>query len=57
MAGVTEGLYGLFGHQDDRMQTLRRWGMRNFDRLAPLKRWAIRQATGQHPSHPFSRNP
>jgi 2-polyprenyl-6-methoxyphenol hydroxylase-like FAD-dependent oxidoreductase len=57
MAGVTEGLYGLFGHHDDRMQTLRRWGMRNFDRLAPLKRWAIRQATGQHPSHPFSRNP
>ncbi len=47
MALATEGLYGLFGHADGRIQTLRRWGLRGFDRLPPLKRWAIQQATGQ----------
>lgn len=54
MAQVTDGLYGLFGHQDDRIQTLRRWGLRAFDRLGPLKQWAIQQAAGpaQPASHP-----
>lgn len=47
MAGLTDGLYGLFGQQDSRLQALRRWGLRGFDRLPPLKRWAVRQATGQ----------
>lgn len=47
MACATDGLYGLFGHDDSRMQTLRRWGMRGFNQLPPLKRWAIQQATGQ----------
>lgn len=47
MAGLTDGLYGLFGHQDSRIQNLRRWGLRGFDRLPPLKRWAVQQATGQ----------
>ena len=52
MAQVTDGLYGLFGHPDDRIQTLRRWGLRTFDRLTPLKHWAIRQAAGHTPSTP-----
>lgn len=47
MAGVTDGLYGLFGHTDDRLQTLRRWGLRRFNELPLLKHWAIRQAMGQ----------
>jgi 2-polyprenyl-6-methoxyphenol hydroxylase-like FAD-dependent oxidoreductase len=49
MATLTEGLYGLFNHPDERMQLLRRWGLRQFDRLAPLKRWATRQASGPAP--------
>jgi len=47
MAGLTDLLYGLFGHQDSRIQSLRRWGLRGFDRLHPLKRWAVQQAAGQ----------
>jgi 2-polyprenyl-6-methoxyphenol hydroxylase-like FAD-dependent oxidoreductase len=46
MAWVTDGLFGLFGHDDSRLQALRRWGLRRFDRLTPLKHWAIRQAMG-----------
>ena len=46
MALVTDGLFGLFGQPDSRVQALRGWGLRGFDRLAPLKRWAIRQAMG-----------
>lgn len=52
MAGVTDGLYGLFGHTDDRIQALRRWGLRRFNELPLLKQWAIRQATGQAALHP-----
>ncbi len=47
MAWVTDGLYGLFGHDDGRIQALRRWGLRNFDRLTPLKQWTMRQAMGR----------
>lgn len=46
MALVTDGLYGLFSAPDSRLQTLRGWGLRGFDRLQPIKRWAIRQAMG-----------
>ncbi|MEN9384076.1 MAG: hypothetical protein RL323_1219 [Pseudomonadota bacterium] len=46
MAWVTDGLLSLFGHTDIRIQALRHWGLRNFDRLAPLKHWAARQAMG-----------
>jgi 2-polyprenyl-6-methoxyphenol hydroxylase-like FAD-dependent oxidoreductase len=46
MAWVTDGLFGLFGHDDSRLQALRRWGLRRFDRLTPLKHWAMRQAMG-----------
>jgi len=56
MATFTDGLYGLFGHSDTRIQGLRRWGLRAFDHLDPLKHWAIRQAQGSGPacahSHP-----
>jgi 2-polyprenyl-6-methoxyphenol hydroxylase-like FAD-dependent oxidoreductase len=48
MAWVTDGLFGLFGHTDGRVQTLRRWGLRGFDRFTPLKNWATRQAMGRH---------
>ena len=47
MQWVTDSLYGLFGQADPRLQALRRWGLRGFDRLAPLKRWAMQQAMGQ----------
>ena len=50
MSWATDGLYGLFGHEDTRIQALRRWGLRNFDRLSPLKQWAMRQAMGR-PAH------
>jgi len=50
MQWLTEGLYGLFGHTDPRLQALRRWGLRRFDGLAPLKRWAMQQAMGQPPA-------
>jgi ubiquinone biosynthesis UbiH/UbiF/VisC/COQ6 family hydroxylase len=47
MSLVTDGLFGLFGHSDTRIQALRQWGLRNFDRLTPLKRWAAQQAMGR----------
>ena len=47
MAWVTDSLFGLFGHNDSRVQALRRWGLRGFDRLTPVKNWATRQAMGQ----------
>ncbi len=46
MALVTDSLFGLFGQPDSRVQALRGWGLRGFDRCAPLKRWAIKQAMG-----------
>lgn len=47
MSLLTDGLFGLFGHSDTRIQALRQWGLRNFDRMSPLKRWAARQAMGR----------
>ena len=46
MAWVTDSLFGLFGQDDSRVQALRNWGLRGFDRLGPLKRWAMEQAMG-----------
>lgn len=46
MALVTDGLFGLFAQPDSRIQALRGWGLRGFDKLAPVKQWAIRQAMG-----------
>lgn len=46
MALVTDGLFGLFSAPDSRIQALRSWGLRGFDRLQPIKRWAMRQAMG-----------
>ncbi|MCW5653087.1 FAD-dependent monooxygenase [Hydrogenophaga sp.] len=47
MSWVTDRLFGLFSHDDTRLQALRNWGMSGFDRMAPLKRWVARQAMGQ----------
>lgn len=47
MGWLTDGLFGLFGHSDSRVQLLRNWGLQNFDRLGALKRWAAEQAMGQ----------
>ncbi|WP_101047854.1 FAD-dependent monooxygenase [Macromonas nakdongensis] len=46
MSWVTDGLLGLFGHRDSRIQALRRWGLRGFDRLEALKHWTVQQAMG-----------
>jgi 2-polyprenyl-6-methoxyphenol hydroxylase-like FAD-dependent oxidoreductase len=47
MALVTDGLFGLFSHDDTRIQGLRNWGLSAFDRSGPLKHWLVRQAMGQ----------
>jgi len=47
MAWATDNIFGLFGHQDTRVQALRRWGMRGFDQFSPLKTWAARRAMGR----------
>ena len=47
MGWVTDGLFGLFAHDDTRVQALRNWGLSSFDRSGPLKRWVARQAMGQ----------
>ena len=47
MGWVTDGLFGLFSHEDSRVQALRNWGLSNFNRSGPLKRWLARQAMGQ----------
>lgn len=46
MRWATDGLFGLFQHTDTRIQALRRWGLRGFDRLTPLKHWITQQAAG-----------
>lgn len=46
MRWATDGLFGLFQHTDTRIQALRRWGLRGFDRLTPLKHWVTQQAAG-----------
>lgn len=47
MRWATDGLFGLFQHTDTRIQALRRWGLRGFDRLTPLKHWITQQAAGR----------
>ena len=47
MGWVTDRLFGLFSHEDTRLQALRNWGLSGFDRSGPLKRWVARQAMGQ----------
>ncbi|MBT9553026.1 MAG: FAD-dependent monooxygenase [Hydrogenophaga sp.] len=47
MGWLTDGLFGLFGQADTRVQALRNWGMSGVDRLGPLKHWLARQAMGQ----------
>jgi 2-polyprenyl-6-methoxyphenol hydroxylase-like FAD-dependent oxidoreductase len=46
MAWTTDGLFGLFGHGDSRLQWLRHWGLRAFNRSGPLKRWTTHRAMG-----------
>ncbi len=47
MAWITDSLFGLFGQDDSRVQALRNWGLRGFERLGPLKRWSMAQAMGR----------
>ncbi|MES2842996.1 MAG: FAD-dependent monooxygenase [Pseudomonadota bacterium] len=47
MGWVTDGLFGLFSHEDSRVQALRNWGLTRFNRSGPVKRWLARQAMGQ----------
>lgn len=47
MGWLTDGLFGLFGQTDVRVQALRNWGMSGVDRLGPLKHWLARKAMGQ----------
>lgn len=47
MGWVTDGLFGLFAHEDSRLQALRNWGLSGFNRSGPVKRWLARQAMGQ----------
>jgi 2-polyprenyl-6-methoxyphenol hydroxylase-like FAD-dependent oxidoreductase len=46
MGWVTDGLFGLFSHDDSRVQALRNWGMTGFGRSGALKHWLARQASG-----------
>ncbi|QHE77803.1 FAD-dependent monooxygenase [Hydrogenophaga sp. PBL-H3] len=47
MGWITDGLFGLFAHDDSRVQALRNWGLNSFNRSGPVKRWLARQAMGQ----------
>ena len=44
---LTDGLFGLFNQSDNRVQTLRNWGLSGVDRLVPLKHWLAHKAMGQ----------
>lgn len=46
MSWVTDGLFSLFAHNDSRVQALRNWGMKGFERSGALKHWMVRQAAG-----------
>jgi 2-polyprenyl-6-methoxyphenol hydroxylase-like FAD-dependent oxidoreductase len=46
MSWVTDGLFGLFAHTDTRIQALRNWGMKGFERSGMLKHWLARRASG-----------
>lgn len=47
MSWLTDGLFGLFGQGDPRVQALRNWGLNRVDQFAPLKHWLARKAMGQ----------
>lgn len=49
LAWVTDGLFGLFDHTDGRVQTLRNWGLNQFDRSGPIKHWMAQRAMGATP--------
>lgn len=51
MTWATDRLFGLFGHTDPRVTTLRRWGLLAFEQLTPLKHWAMQQAMGRPSNH------
>jgi 2-polyprenyl-6-methoxyphenol hydroxylase-like FAD-dependent oxidoreductase len=44
---ATDGLQRLFAVDDERLRSLRNWGMNGFDALAPVKAAVMRQAMGQ----------
>lgn len=46
MGGLTDGLFNLFHHDHNAVQTLRNWGMSGVDKLSPLKTWLTRRAMG-----------
>lgn len=46
MSWVTDGLFTLFANDDSRVQALRNWGMKGFERSGALKHWMARQAAG-----------
>ncbi|MBA4263906.1 MAG: ubiquinone biosynthesis protein UbiH [Comamonadaceae bacterium] len=46
MSWVTDGLFTLFAFNDSRVQALRNWGMKGFERSGAIKHWLARQATG-----------
>jgi 2-polyprenyl-6-methoxyphenol hydroxylase-like FAD-dependent oxidoreductase len=43
---ATDGLQRLFAVDDERLRSLRNWGMNGFDALAPVKAAVMRQAMG-----------
>jgi 2-polyprenyl-6-methoxyphenol hydroxylase-like FAD-dependent oxidoreductase len=43
---ATDGLQRMFASQDDRLQTLRNWGMQGLNGAAPLKAWVMQKASG-----------
>lgn len=47
MSWLTDGLFGLFDRQDERVQMIRNWGMSGVNHLSPLKSWLTRQAMGR----------
>lgn len=51
MSTVTDGLYGLFAHDNTQLQALRHWGLKRFDRSGAIKQWVVRQAAGSVPLH------
>jgi 2-polyprenyl-6-methoxyphenol hydroxylase-like FAD-dependent oxidoreductase len=50
MAGVTDGLFGLFNHSNGLAQKWGNWGLNGVNQLPALKNWLTRQAMGLHGS-------
>jgi 2-polyprenyl-6-methoxyphenol hydroxylase-like FAD-dependent oxidoreductase len=44
---ATDGLQRLFASGDERIKSLRTWGMKGFDALAPLKSFVMKRASGR----------